>query len=184
MDGEAGRLATVPPIRMGLAARCAGQVVPLRQASLCFLTRGGEVLLARKKRGFGLGKWNGVGGKSEPGETIEETAVRETREEIGVTPLGLRRIATLDFFFPPDPAFAGWEQQVCVFLADRWEGEPVETDEVAPRWFPADALPLTEMWADDAHWLPLALRGIPLRGHFLYDGTDTIAEWVIVEGEA
>lgn len=37
-----------------------------------------------KKRGFGVGKWNGSGGKIQPGETPEDTAVREVKEEIGI----------------------------------------------------------------------------------------------------
>ena len=69
-----------------LTARLAGQQTPLRQASLCLLLREGEILLARKKRGFGVGKWNGAGGKPEPGEPIERTAIRETEEELGVHP--------------------------------------------------------------------------------------------------
>src|SRR3954465_14054964 len=93
-----------------LATRLSAQTEPLRQASLCLLVREGEVLLARKKRGFGLGKWNGVGGKPEPGETIDETAIRETEEEIGVTPLGLRRGGTLGVLFPPPPGIPAWGQ--------------------------------------------------------------------------
>ncbi len=34
------------------------------------------VLLGLKKRGFGVGKWNGFGGKVEPGESIIDGAVR------------------------------------------------------------------------------------------------------------
>ncbi|MEM4548010.1 MAG: NUDIX domain-containing protein, partial [Thermofilaceae archaeon] len=41
-------------------------------AVLCFLLRDGEVLLIRKKKGFGAGKLVGVGGRIEPGETPEE----------------------------------------------------------------------------------------------------------------
>lgn len=43
-----------------------------------------QILLGMKKRGFGMGKWNGFGGKVEPGETIEEGALREMAEESGV----------------------------------------------------------------------------------------------------
>ena len=165
-----------------LAARVAAQTMPLRQASLCLLLRGDEVLLARKKRGFGVGKWNGVGGKPEPGETIDATAIRETEEEIGVTPRDLRRVATLDFFFPAAPEFAGWDQQVCVYLTERWDGEPVETEEVAPRWFARDAIPFAEMWADDPFWLPLVLRGVSVRGQFLYDDAGGVIEYILNEG--
>lgn len=165
-----------------LAERIAAQAAPLRQASLCLLLRGDEVLLARKKRGFGVGKWNGVGGKPEPGETIDATAIRETEEEIGVTPHDLRRVATLDFFFPAEPAFAGWDQQVCVYLTERWVGEPVESEEVAPRWFARDAIPFAEMWADDPFWLPLVLRGVSVCGQFLYDDSGGVIEYTLTEG--
>lgn len=166
----------------GLAARLAAQHAPLRQASLCLLLREGEILLARKKRGFGVGKWNGAGGKPEPGEPIELTAIRETQEELGVTPRDLRRVATLDFSFPQTPEYAGWDQQVCVFVGEAWEGEPTESEEMAPRWFPLDAIPLVEMWPDDVHWLPLVLAGKRLRAHFLYESPDVISEWTIHEG--
>lgn len=36
----------------------------------------GDILLGLKKRGFGEGKWNGFGGKVEPGETIHQAAAR------------------------------------------------------------------------------------------------------------
>jgi len=44
--------------------------------TLAFVRRHGEVLLGYKKCGFGAGKWNGFGGKVEPGETIEDAAKR------------------------------------------------------------------------------------------------------------
>lgn len=165
-----------------LAARRAAQATPLRQATLCFLLREGEILLALKKRGFAAGKWNGAGGKPEPGESIDAAAIREVREEIGVVPLAPRRVATLDFYFPEGDDSAAWDQQVCVYLADAWEGEPVETEEMAPRWFPRDRLPLDLMWADDPLWLPLVLRGCAVRGWFLFGAENTVQEYELVEG--
>ena len=89
---------------------------PLRQATLCFFVRKGEVLLAMKKRGFGEGRWNGVGGKPVKGETIQQAAIREAQEEIGITPTSIRQVATIDFYFPHHPDF---DQQVHVFLAEK-----------------------------------------------------------------
>ena len=166
---------------MSQAASPKPRAAILRPASLCLLLRKGEVLLAFKKRGFGEGKWTGVGGKPEPGETIEQTAVRETEEEIGVTPLDLRHVATLDFIFPAQPRFAGWSMRVFVYLADRWLGEPVETEEVAPRWFPRDALPYRGMWSDAAYWLPPVLRGHTIRAEFRFDEAQRVAWCRIVE---
>ncbi len=45
--------------------------------TLLFLRKNNHILLAMKKRGFGADRWNGVGGKLEPGETIEQALVRE-----------------------------------------------------------------------------------------------------------
>ena len=57
----------------------------MKLSTLCFLIEDDRILLAMKKRGFGEGKWNGVGGKVNEGETVEAAAIRETEEEIGVT---------------------------------------------------------------------------------------------------
>lgn len=81
----------------------------LRQATICLLIKDDQVLLALKKRGFGEGKWNGVGGKVKDGETIEQTAIRETQEEIGVTPVRMERDDQMwsdDIFWMPK-VFAG-----------------------------------------------------------------------------
>ena len=56
------------------------------QTTLLFLLKENQILLGMKKRGFGAGKYNGIGGKLEPDETVEQAMVRETQEEIGVTP--------------------------------------------------------------------------------------------------
>ena len=45
--------------------------------TLVFLRKEGEVLLGYKKHGFGSGKWNGFGGKVEPGESVAEGAARK-----------------------------------------------------------------------------------------------------------
>src|SRR5947199_3765874 len=73
--------------------------VPREHANLCFIVKDGRVLLIRKKRGLGAGKINAPGGKLEAGETAHDAAVRETREEIGVTPLLLEDRGVVRFQF-------------------------------------------------------------------------------------
>lgn len=148
-------------------------IQPLKQATLCFLVDGDEVLLAMKKRGFGMGKWNGVGGKVGENETIEEAASRETLEEVGVTPKTLKRLATINFYFP-SPTHPG--QQVFVFLVEDWEGEPEESEEMAPKWFKFTEIPYDTMWQDDIHWLPLVLAGKTMEAEFLFDENDQLLE--------
>jgi 8-oxo-dGTP pyrophosphatase MutT (NUDIX family) len=143
----------------------------MKEATLLFLVRDDQVLLAMKKRGFGANRWNGVGGKIEPGETIEEAAIRECEEEIDVTPDNLQKMALLTF---KNEAVKGQDMKVHVFVAYDWEGEPTESEEMAPEWFFADMLPFDKMWADDEYWLPAILSGQPIIGNFTFDADDQI----------
>ncbi|MEM4762187.1 MAG: 8-oxo-dGTP diphosphatase, partial [Thermofilum sp.] len=89
-------------------------------ATLVFLLRGDEVLLIRKKRGFGQGKYNGVGGKVEQGENLVDAARREVLEEVGVKVGELEYRGVLEFYSSrrePD-----WV--VHVFVSTDFEGEP------------------------------------------------------------
>ncbi len=138
---------------------------PTETANLCFIVKDGRVLLIRKKRGLGAGKINGPGGKLEPGETAHDAAVREVREEIGVTPLHLENRGVLRFQFTD-----GYALHCTVFVAPDLEGDPIETDEATPFWCDLDAVPFGEMWEDDRHWLPHVLAGRSFHGWFVFDG--------------
>ena len=153
----------------------------LRKTSLLFLIKKDEILLAMKKRGFGAGRWNGVGGKPDPEEEIEDTATRECEEEINVTPIALKKVAKIDFLFPEDKAAKGFNQQVHVFLCNEWEGDPEETEEMKPEWFKLDKVPYDEMWADDKFWLPLVIEGKTLKAEFTFDDNDQVTKQNIVE---
>ena len=138
---------------------------PTVRANLCFVVKSGRILLIRKKRGFGAGKINGPGGKVDPGETPMESAVRETFEELCVTPIGVRQAGELFFEF-----LDGMRLHCVVFSADDVDSEPRETDEAVPLWTDVNAIPYDEMWADDRFWLPHLIRGEQFRGTFLFDG--------------
>jgi len=154
----------------------------LRQATLCFLVKGDQILLAMKKRGFGAGRWNGVGGKPVPGETIEETMVRETREEIGVTPKTFKRAAELEFYFyNEETKMTPSDQKVIVFMSDSWEGEPSESEEMAPKWYPKGSLPFASMWPDDPFWLPPVISGKFVEAAFLFGKGDLVMDKLVLE---
>jgi 8-oxo-dGTP pyrophosphatase MutT (NUDIX family) len=122
----------------------------MQQATLLFLQDGERVLLGRKKRGFGEGLWNGIGGKVKPGETVYDALVRECQEEIGVTPRNCRKVGTL--------AVMCYEMLVHIFTTRAWEGEPVESEEMEPRWFETRSVPYERMWSTDRLWLPETLQ--------------------------
>ena len=133
--------------------------------TLCFIVRDGQVLLIRKKRGIGAGKINGPGGKVDPGESPLAGAIREVQEEIGVTPLDPVLHGQVRFLFTDGLVF-----HCMIYLARRYEGEPCETDEAVPLWFPVDSVPYEEMWADDKHWLPALLEARQFTGTVGVDG--------------
>ena len=147
--------------------------MPVSRQTLCYVFRTAEggrqqVLLGRKKRGFGAGMIMGLGGKARPGEPEAACAVREVREEAGIAvePDSLAWRAELSFVFPARPEL---DALVTVFFAQRCGGEPRESQEMAPEWFSVAGLPLDQMWDDEAYWLPRVLAGETLTGTITYD---------------
>lgn len=153
--------------------------LPIHASRICTLfllqdddaATGPRLLLGRKRRGFGEGRWNGFGGKVEPGETLLAGALREMEEESGVAVAAsdATLVGHLVFTFE---ATGAEELHVHVFSARaRGDEEPVETEEMTPQWWPlSEGLPYDRMWLDDREWMPLLLRGDRFRGQFHFDG--------------
>ena len=154
----------------------------MKNATLCLLVRGSppdEILLGFKKVGFGAGKYNGFGGKIEPGETVTHAAIREVEEEVGIklSAKDLQRVARLTFVFPADPAL---DHDVYVFLVTEWEGSPVQSVEMKPCWFAVDDIPFEQMWQDDIIWLPRVLAGERIRGYFTFgEDNEAVVAWQV-----
>lgn len=150
----------------------------MRQATLCLLLKEGEILLALKKRGFGVGRWNGAGGKFDPekDKTILDAAVRETKEEIGVQVKNPEKVGTFHFRFVNKEE---WNQDVHLFLAKDWEGKIEESEEMKPNWFKFDQIPYQNMWPDDIYWLPKVLEGKKLEANFTFGQGDKILDYNI-----
>lgn len=147
----------------------------MKHTTLLFLLKDDHILLAMKKRGFGANRWNGVGGKIELGESIEQAAIRETQEEIGITPLKLEKVAHHTFWLP---TLTDYNQQLVThtFITRDWQGEPTESEEMAPSWFHVNDIPYDHMWDDDRHWLPQVLAGDKLVCEFTFDNRDNMTD--------
>ena len=133
--------------------------------TLCMVIKEGEILLGLKKRGFGVGRWNGFGGKIEEKETVEEGALRELKEEIGIVATKMDKVGILEFLFQNDPKIL----EVHIFKVSKFDGEPLESEEMKPRWFIFEKIPFSQMWSDDIHWFPMLLGGKLFKGSFLFD---------------
>ncbi len=140
--------------------------LPDKLSTLVFLRRNEEVVLAMKKRDLGKGKWNGAGGKVNPDESVLQAAIRETKEEIGVTPIKLEQTALLNIYYIDKQQPEVWE--IHVFICTEWEGEPQESEEMRPQWFKLDNLPFQDMWPDDNYWLLKALTDEKVIGDFIF----------------
>ncbi|XP_078521102.1 oxidized purine nucleoside triphosphate hydrolase [Lissotriton helveticus] len=136
-----------------------------------------QVLLGMKKRGFGVGRWNGFGGKVQKGETIEEAAKRELLEESGLTVDELHKIGNIKFEFVGSTEL----MDVHIFRADNYSGEPTESEEMRPQWFELEDIPFVQMWPDDVYWFPIMLQKKKFLGYFKLQGHDTILDYRLEE---
>lgn len=137
------------------------------ETTLCLLKKEEKILLAMKKRGFGEGKYNGVGGKIKEGETPEEAMIRETEEEIFVTPTKYEKVGYISFdeFYKDSKIRLAFH----LYLAYEWIGEPKESDEMNPKWFNINEIPYDKMFPDDKYWLAHILNGEKIDAYFDFD---------------
>ena len=136
-------------------------------ATLCYVRKNGKTLMlhrVKKDKDIHEGKWNGLGGKMEPGETPEECVVREVREESGlkIRKPSLRGILTF-------PGFDGENDWLCfLFVARHFTGKIIESDEGALSWVPNGNLVHLPLWEGDKHFLNWLQRKRFFSAKFVY----------------
>lgn len=153
----------------------------LTHTVVAYLVRGDEVLLGVRKRvSDGLGELivAGIGGRLESGENEDQALVRELQEEIEVTITSWRRVGQSVCLSPHSPK---WNLLIGIYIVDAWQGEPQETDDIKPLWFPKTELPTDRMWADNLITAPLVLDGKRIQAEFLYEPGGTVAEYRLEE---
>ncbi len=152
----------------------------VKEMTLGFLIKEDKVLLAMKKRGFGVGKWNGIGGKLEINEDSESAMKREAYEEIGIEILSFKTAGTITFYDSENVDYKKKPLKVYLYLIDKWEGTPKESEEMKPQWFDINSIPFESMWDDDKYWLKHVLSGKIVTSEFLIDETNNkILEQII-----
>lgn len=165
------------PAEPGAASQFYRLKDPFRDYTLCIVTRHDRILLGMKKRGLGQGYWNGFGGKLEGRETPFEAAERELHEESSLFEPLLEPAGMLYFTFAEEiHPVRGF-----VFRVNAFQGEPAESEEMLPQWFPVHAIPYERMWADDIFWLPLLLEGRPFTASFHVETDQSISRRSLVE---
>jgi 8-oxo-dGTP diphosphatase len=125
----------------------------MKLATLCYVREGGRTLMihrVKKEIDIHKGKWNGLGGKFEPGESPEDCVIREVQEESG---LRISNPVMKGFLSFPDFA-NGEDWYAFVFLAAEFEGELIEPPEGYLRWINNDELLKLSLWEGDLIFLP------------------------------
>jgi 8-oxo-dGTP diphosphatase len=140
----------------------------MKLATLCYLRRDGKTLMihrVKKENDMHQGKWNGLGGKLEAGETPEECAIREIREESGLQANDLHLKGFLTF-----PAFANEEDWYAfVFLVRDFQGELIDSPEGILEWVDDAELLNLNLWEGDRVFLPWLDRPGFFSAKFTYE---------------
>lgn len=138
-------------------------------ATLCYVKRNGCTLMLhriRKPNDMHEGKWNGLGGKFEAGETPEECVRREVQEEAGLLIQNPQLHGLLMF-----PRFKGNDWYVFVFTATEFSGELIaEGTEGNLEWIPDENILDLNLWESDHIFLPWLTGGKFFSAKFEYEG--------------
>jgi len=119
----------------------------------------------KRKKDYHEGKWNGLGGKFELGESPEECAIRELEEESGLIAKNLILKGHLTF-----PMFDGVDDwYVFVFIVDKFEGELIDSEEGELRWIPNKELKDLNLWEGDQIFIDWLFDDKFFSAKFIYD---------------
>ncbi len=136
-------------------------------ATLLYVQRDGKTLMLyrnKKENDYHEGKWNGLGGKFEQGESAEECAVRELKEESGLIAKSLKMKGFITF-----PNFDGVNDwHVFIFTIDEFEGELIDSPEGKLEWIPNEKLTELNLWEGDKVFIPWLFQDKFFSAKFIY----------------
>jgi len=140
----------------------------MKLATLLYVMKDDKTLMLyrnKRKKDYHEGKWNGLGGKFELGESPEECAIRELEEESGLIAKNLILKGHLTF-----PMFDGVDDwYVFVFIIDKFDGELIESEEGELRWIPNKELKDLNLWEGDQIFIDWLFDDKFFSAKFIYD---------------
>lgn len=138
------------------------------------------LMLLRNKKAIDVneGKWIGVGGKLEAGESPEECALRETLEETGLKLQLLKLRGILTF------SSEGWEDEIIfVYTSDKFDGQLKECEEGELKWIKKDEISKLNLWEGDRIFLKLLIESDTIFSLKLSYKNDELVEHNLIEYE-
>ncbi|WP_248403813.1 NUDIX hydrolase [Butyrivibrio fibrisolvens] len=148
-------------------------------STLCYLEKDNKYLMLlrnKKEKDVNEGKWIGVGGKCEKGESPEECVIRETFEETGIKLESLKMRGVMTF------ASEGWEDEyIFVYTSDKFSGHITECNEGELAWIDKDKIMDLNLWDGDRIFLDIMLTSDKLFSIKLsYKGDDIVDKQLYV----
>jgi 8-oxo-dGTP diphosphatase len=151
----------------------------VKLATLCYLKKNGKTLMLhriKKQNDIHQGKWNGLGGKLDLGESPEEGVIREVREESGLTIKNPSLRGLLTF-----PAFKDEEDWYAyVYVANDFSGELIDSPEGQLEWVNDLDLPNLELWEGDPVFMKCLEEEKFFSGKFVYQEGRLVDHHVVV----
>ena len=149
----------------------------LLQTTLCYLEQDGCYLMLhriKKKKDVNHDKWIGVGGKFEPGEDALACALREVREETGLTMRDPQYRGSADPSCPPWPA-----EPTHLYTRTDFTGTMTDCNEGTLEWVPKERVQELPIWPGDKLFFRLLAEEAPFfHLELTYDG-DTLTRAVL-----
>ena len=149
----------------------------MKLATLCYVRQNGQTLMVhrvKKANDIHQGKWNGLGGKLEAGESPEQCVAREVKEESGLEILEPRYHGLL--------VFAGFKYDdwyVWIFSADKFHGQlATSSPEGILKWIPDEEISALNLWPSDLIFLPWLKGGKVFSARFQYAGDEMLGHEV------
>ncbi len=151
----------------------------MKLATLCYVRdkKNSRTLMIhriKKENDFHKGKWNGLGGKLEQGESPENCVIREVREEAGLEITGPRMHGFITF-----PMFDGVEDwYVFIFTADKFTGVLKDSHEGKLEWIRDENLLSLNLWDGDKIFMEWLFQDKFFSAKFIYEDKKYISSEV------
>ena len=145
--------------------------------TLCYIEQDGKYLMlhrVKKKNDINHDKWIGIGGKFEEKESPEDCALREVREETGLTLTSYAYRGLVTFVSDQYET-----EYMHLFTADGFTGELIDCDEGTLEWVDKALVPTLPTWAGDRIFLDLLARDVPFFSLKLEYVGDTLVRAVL-----